>query len=61
MVNQSLVCIIAIVICKQVGLITNLAPFDTNKAKTCKYNDGLDFQPADSKMQGFLSPSCLLV
>lgn len=31
---QSLVCIIAIVICKQVGLIKNLAPFDTKKAKT---------------------------
>lgn len=31
---QSLVCIIAIGICKQVGLISNLAPFDTNKAKT---------------------------
>ncbi|KIN06188.1 hypothetical protein OIDMADRAFT_190149 [Oidiodendron maius Zn] len=31
---QSLVCIIAIVICKQAGLISNLAPFDTNKAKT---------------------------
>ncbi|CZR59289.1 probable GDP-mannose transporter [Phialocephala subalpina] len=30
---QSLVCIIAIVICKQAGLITNLAPFDTKKAK----------------------------
>ncbi|KUJ19803.1 golgi GDP-mannose transporter [Mollisia scopiformis] len=30
---QSLVCIIAIVICKQLGLITNLAPFDTKKAK----------------------------
>ncbi|KAH8683079.1 GDP-mannose transporter [Tricladium varicosporioides] len=31
---QSLVCIIAIIICKQVGMITNLAPFDTKKAKT---------------------------
>ncbi|PBP17047.1 UDP-galactose transporter [Diplocarpon rosae] len=31
---QSLVCIIAIILCKQAGMITNLAPFDTNKAKT---------------------------
>ncbi|CAG8974882.1 hypothetical protein HYALB_00000497 [Hymenoscyphus albidus] len=31
---QSLVCIIAIIICKQVGMITNLAPFDAKKAKT---------------------------
>jgi GDP-mannose transporter len=35
MIQQSLVCIIAIVICKQLGLITNLAPFDPKKAKTC--------------------------
>ncbi|TQS36639.1 hypothetical protein Golomagni_02905 [Golovinomyces magnicellulatus] len=31
---QSLVCIIAILSCKQVGMIKNLAPFDSNKAKT---------------------------
>ncbi|CAL3965665.1 hypothetical protein PZA11_002555 [Diplocarpon coronariae] len=31
---QSLVCIVAIILCKQAGMITNLAPFDTNKAKT---------------------------
>lgn len=31
---QSLVCTLAIVICKQVGLIKNLAPFDTKKAKS---------------------------
>ncbi|KAG4034217.1 hypothetical protein MFRU_003g01900 [Monilinia fructicola] len=31
---QSVVCIIAIIICKQAGLITNLAPFDNKKAKT---------------------------
>ncbi|KAI9049323.1 hypothetical protein LZ554_007167 [Drepanopeziza brunnea f. sp. 'monogermtubi'] len=31
---QSLVCIIAIIICKQAGMITNLAPFDPKKAKT---------------------------
>ncbi|RDL35087.1 putative GDP-mannose transporter [Venustampulla echinocandica] len=31
---QSIVCILAIVVCKQVGMITNLAPFDTKKAKT---------------------------
>ncbi|KAE8451844.1 GDP-mannose transporter [Mollisiaceae sp. DMI_Dod_QoI] len=30
---QSLVCIIAIMLCKQLGLITSLAPFDTKKAK----------------------------
>jgi hypothetical protein len=24
-------------ICKQLGLITNLAPFDAKKAKTCKH------------------------
>jgi GDP-mannose transporter len=36
MVQQSLVCIIAIVICVQVGLITNLAPFDPKKGRTCK-------------------------
>ena len=33
---QSVVCIIAIMICKQLGMITNLAPFDSKKAKTCK-------------------------
>ncbi|KAI1005072.1 GDP-mannose transporter [Podosphaera aphanis] len=31
---QSLVCTLAIVICKQVGMIKNLAPFDTKKAKS---------------------------
>jgi len=31
---QSVVCIIAIILCKQAGLITNLAPFDSKKAKT---------------------------
>ncbi|PMD64790.1 GDP-mannose transporter [Hyaloscypha bicolor E] len=31
---QSLVCIVAIMLCKQAGLITNLAPFDSKKAKT---------------------------
>lgn len=31
---QSLVCILAIVSCKQVGMIKNLAPFDSKKAKT---------------------------
>ncbi|TVY14157.1 GDP-mannose transporter [Lachnellula arida] len=31
---QSLVCIVAIIVCKQVGMITNLAPFDAKKAKT---------------------------
>ncbi|CZT13265.1 probable GDP-mannose transporter [Rhynchosporium graminicola] len=31
---QSLVCITAIIICKQAGLITTLAPFDSKKAKT---------------------------
>lgn len=36
-------CIIAIIICKQAGLITNLAPFDSKKAKTCK----LDFPIRD--------------
>ncbi|TVY81008.1 GDP-mannose transporter [Lachnellula suecica] len=30
---QSLVCITAIMICKQAGMITNLAPFDAKKAK----------------------------
>jgi GDP-mannose transporter len=31
---QSLVCITAILICKQAGLMTNLAPWDSKKAKT---------------------------
>ncbi|SZF06375.1 unnamed protein product [Blumeria hordei] len=31
---QSLVCIIAITVCKQIGLIKNLAPFDSKRAKT---------------------------
>ncbi|KAH7321885.1 GDP-mannose transporter [Rhexocercosporidium sp. MPI-PUGE-AT-0058] len=31
---QSLVCITAIILCKQAGLITTLAPFDSKKAKT---------------------------
>ncbi|EMR68084.1 GDP-mannose transporter into the lumen of the Golgi [Eutypa lata] len=30
---QSVVCIVTIEVCKQVGLITNLAPFDVNKGK----------------------------
>lgn len=30
---QAIVCIIAILICKQAGIITNLAPFDSVKAK----------------------------
>ncbi|KKY38634.1 putative gdp-mannose transporter [Diaporthe ampelina] len=30
---QSIVCIAAILICKKVGMITSLAPFDTEKAK----------------------------
>lgn len=29
-------CIVAIILCKQAGLITNLAPFDSKKARTCK-------------------------
>ncbi|RQM06477.1 hypothetical protein DH86_00002309 [Scytalidium sp. 3C] len=31
---QSVVCIVAIMICKYMGLITNMAPFDSKKAKT---------------------------
>ncbi|RFU35809.1 hypothetical protein B7463_g510, partial [Scytalidium lignicola] len=31
---QSIVCIIAIITCKYMGLITNIAPFDNKKAKT---------------------------
>ncbi|KAF5521727.1 GDP-mannose transporter [Colletotrichum aenigma] len=30
---QSIVCILTIVVCKNLGMITNLAPFDTGKAK----------------------------
>lgn len=32
---QSIVCIAAILVCKQAGLITTLAPFDKEKAKKC--------------------------
>lgn len=34
---QSVVCIVAIQGCKSAGLITNLAPFDTEKAKRCTF------------------------
>lgn len=32
---QAIVCTTAITICKKVGLIRNLAPFDPDKAKKC--------------------------
>jgi hypothetical protein len=32
---KSIVCIAAIVPCKQIGMIRSLAPLDTNKAKKC--------------------------
>ncbi len=32
---QSIVCVGVIAICKQMGLIKNLAPFDTGKARRC--------------------------
>ena len=37
--RQSIVCIVAIMFCKQIGVIKNLAPFDTTKAKKCAYTD----------------------
>lgn len=37
---QSTVCILAIVICKQLGLIKNLARFDAGKARRCKLSPG---------------------
>lgn len=33
---QSVVCTIAVMACKEIGLLGNLAPFDCDKAKTCK-------------------------
>lgn len=35
--RQSIVCIVTIEACKQMGLIKNLAPFDINKGKRCTY------------------------
>lgn len=32
---QAIVCILTIMVCKQIGLITNLKPFDGDKAKKC--------------------------
>ena len=32
---QAIVCIIAIIACKQTGLITNLKPWDNDKARKC--------------------------
>jgi GDP-mannose transporter len=53
MIQQSLVCIIAIVICKQLGLITNLAPFDAKKAKTCEQDSILGRTQANFFNSGF--------
>lgn len=33
---QSVVCTLAVMACKKIGLLGNLAPFDMDKAKTCK-------------------------
>lgn len=35
---QNTCCIAAILACKQMGLITNLAPFDNEKAKRCMFS-----------------------
>lgn len=35
--SQAIVCIAAILVCKQAGLITNLAPYDQTKAKRCAW------------------------
>ena len=53
--GQSLVCIIAIILCKQAGLITNLAPFDSKKAKTCKLESGPQKRAELMLEQGSLS------
>lgn len=55
---QSLVCIIAITVCKQIGLIKNLAPFDSKRAKTCQHNiHSVTSVKADSDRVSYITPS----